>query len=108
MHVGPQQRLSTRLAFLASGLAMVHLAPLDLGGQQLVVVTLRDMTQRQRAEEAMHASSERYRLIVQTAAEGIWMTDADGSLISTYDGGVPVQTTTASTTFYNPAATMTT
>ncbi|WP_229204890.1 PAS domain S-box protein [Duganella sp. Leaf61] len=57
--------------------AMVHLAPLDLGGQHLVVVTLRDMTQRQRAEEAMHASSERYRLIVQTAAEGIWMTDAD-------------------------------
>ncbi len=57
--------------------AMVHLAPLDLGGQQLVMVTLRDMTQRQRAEEAMHASSERYRLIVQTAAEGIWMTDAD-------------------------------
>ncbi|MET0322305.1 MAG: PAS domain S-box protein [Duganella sp.] len=57
--------------------AMVHLAPLDLGGQELVVVTLRDMTQRQRAEEAMHASSERYRLIVQTAAEGIWMTDAD-------------------------------
>src|SRR5262249_48471122 len=30
----------------------------------------------QRAEEALHASSERYRLIVQTAAEGIWMTDA--------------------------------
>ncbi|MET0264231.1 MAG: PAS domain S-box protein [Duganella sp.] len=57
--------------------AMVHLAPLQLAGQELVVVTLRDMTQRQRAEEAMHANSERYRLIVQTAAEGIWMTDAD-------------------------------
>ncbi|KQQ47429.1 histidine kinase [Duganella sp. Leaf126] len=57
--------------------AMVHLAPLDLGGQQLVVVSLRDMTRRQRAAEAMHANSERYRLIVQTAAEGIWMTDAE-------------------------------
>jgi PAS domain S-box-containing protein len=56
--------------------AMVHLAPLQMAGQGLSVVSLRDMTQRQRAEEALHASSERYRLIVQTAAEGIWMTDA--------------------------------
>jgi two-component system sensor histidine kinase/response regulator len=41
------------------------------------VVSLRDMTQRQRTDEALHTSSERYRLIVQTAAEGIWMTDAE-------------------------------
>ncbi|CAN7580240.1 PAS domain S-box protein [Pseudoduganella sp. LjRoot289] len=57
--------------------AMVHLAPIHLAGQSLSVVSLRDMTQRQRAEEALQASSERYRLIVQTAAEGIWMTDAE-------------------------------
>ena len=56
--------------------AMVHLAPIQLAGQGLVVLSLRDMTQRQRAEEALQASSERYRLIVQTAAEGIWMCDA--------------------------------
>ncbi len=56
--------------------AMVHLAPIQLDGQGLVVLSLRDMTQRQRAEEALQASSERYRLIVQTAAEGIWMCDA--------------------------------
>jgi len=57
--------------------AMVHIAPVALAGQDLAVMSLRDMTQRQRAEEALHASSERYRLIVQTAAEGIWMTGAD-------------------------------
>ncbi|MTW14257.1 PAS domain S-box protein [Pseudoduganella eburnea] len=57
--------------------AMVQLAPLQLGGQAMVLVSLRDMTQRQRAEEALQASSERYRLIVQTAAEGIWMCDAN-------------------------------
>jgi PAS domain S-box-containing protein len=57
--------------------AMVHLAPVALGGQELVIMALRDMTQRQRAEEALQASSERYRQIVQTAAEGIWMTNAD-------------------------------
>ncbi|HEY1151981.1 MAG TPA: PAS domain S-box protein [Pseudoduganella sp.] len=57
--------------------AMVHLAPMQMAGQGLSVISVRDMTQRQRAEEALHASSERYRLIVQTAAEGIWMTDAE-------------------------------
>jgi two-component system sensor histidine kinase/response regulator len=57
--------------------AMVHISPVALAGLDLAVMSLRDMTQRQRAEEALHASSERYRLIVQTAAEGIWMTGAD-------------------------------
>ena len=57
--------------------AMVHISQVELGGQELVIMALRDMTQRQRAEEALQASSERYRLIVQTAAEGIWMSDAD-------------------------------
>ncbi|WP_173346223.1 PAS domain S-box protein [Pseudoduganella dura] len=61
--------------------AMVHLAPIELAGierasQGWSVVSVRDMTQRQRTEQALHASSERYRQIVQTATEGIWMTDA--------------------------------
>ncbi|HEX8603739.1 MAG TPA: PAS domain S-box protein, partial [Pseudoduganella sp.] len=61
--------------------AMVHLAPIELAGTGLAgqgwsVVSVRDMTQRQRTEQALHASSERYRQIVQTATEGIWMTDA--------------------------------
>ncbi|HEV7816565.1 MAG TPA: PAS domain S-box protein [Janthinobacterium sp.] len=58
--------------------AKINLSPLRMSGQDCVIIALRDMTQRQRAEEALHASSERYRLIVQTAAEGIWTTDADG------------------------------
>jgi PAS domain S-box-containing protein len=57
--------------------AMVHIAPAQLGARELVILTLRDMTQRQRAEEVLQASSARYRLIVQTAAEGIWMIDAN-------------------------------
>ncbi|WBS02358.1 PAS domain S-box protein [Pseudoduganella sp. SL102] len=56
--------------------AMVHLAPIEMAGQGLSVVSVRDMTRRQRTEQALHASSERYRLIVQTATEGIWMLDA--------------------------------
>ncbi|OYO30993.1 PAS domain S-box protein [Janthinobacterium sp. PC23-8] len=58
--------------------AKVSLSQLRMAGQVYSIVSLRDMTQRQRAEEALHASSERYRLIVQTAAEGIWMTNSAG------------------------------
>ncbi|CAN7727833.1 PAS domain S-box protein [Duganella sp. LjRoot269] len=73
----PGRVLSAMRADGSSFPAMVHISPVLLAGQELVLLSLRDMTQRQRAEEALHASSERYRLIVQTAAEGIWMTGAD-------------------------------
>ncbi|HEX7984777.1 MAG TPA: PAS domain S-box protein [Duganella sp.] len=73
----PGRVLSAHRADGSTFPAMVHLSQVELGGQELVIMALRDMTQRQRAEEALQASSERYRLIVQTAAEGIWMSDAD-------------------------------
>ncbi|NRR29294.1 PAS domain S-box protein [Oxalobacteraceae bacterium] len=71
----PGRVLTAQRSDASSFPAMVHLTPLHLAGQDLGVMALRDMTQRKRAEEALHASSERYRLIVQTAAEGIWMSD---------------------------------
>lgn len=38
---------------------------------------LRDITTRKRSESALAASEERYRTIVESAQEGIWMVDAD-------------------------------
>jgi diguanylate cyclase (GGDEF)-like protein/PAS domain S-box-containing protein len=42
-----------------------------------VVASFHDITSRREAEQALRDSESRYRSIVETAQEGIWMTDAD-------------------------------
>jgi PAS domain S-box-containing protein len=42
-----------------------------------VVVNLRDVTERQNALARLRAAEERYRRIVETTSEGVWLTDAD-------------------------------
>ncbi len=37
-----------------------------------------DVTQRKLAEEALQVSEKKYRQIIETASEGIWMVDAEG------------------------------
>ncbi|MBD2158321.1 PAS domain S-box protein [Leptolyngbya sp. FACHB-16] len=48
-----------------------------LDGQLTVQSICRDITERRQAEQALRASEERYRQIVETADEGIWMVDAN-------------------------------
>ncbi|HEY7389367.1 MAG TPA: PAS domain-containing protein [Bryobacteraceae bacterium] len=43
-----------------------------------VVVLVQDVTERKRAERALRDSEERFRRMVEIAAEGIWMVDTTG------------------------------
>ncbi len=46
-----------------------------------LVANIRDISARRDAEEALRTSEARYRLIAETAQEGIWATDSEGKTL---------------------------
>ncbi|NWF69443.1 MAG: PAS domain S-box protein [Chloroflexi bacterium] len=52
----------------------------DKNGARVLAVA-RDITARKKAEDALRASENRYRMLIEQAADGIFITDAEGQLI---------------------------
>ena len=63
----------------------ISFSDMQIDGRRIFGAFMRDITQRMEQRQALQRSEERYRRIVQTAEEGIWMIDAQ-----------------ADTTFVNP------
>ncbi len=53
----------------------VHVSPIESLGKRGAVVMHLDITDRKAAEESLRRSEDRYRIIVETAQEGIWLVD---------------------------------
>jgi PAS domain S-box-containing protein len=61
--------------------ADVLLTRMDVDGQVSMQATVRDITERKRAEWMLRASEERHRLILGTAMDGFWLVDTQGHLL---------------------------
>ena len=56
----------------------INLKPAVIGDEDCVLCVARDITERKRAEEALHRSEERFRQIAENAQEWIWDVDVTG------------------------------
>ncbi|MGQ9843017.1 MAG: PAS domain S-box protein, partial [Spirochaetota bacterium] len=52
--------------------AEISLNSFEVAGKQYIMAIVRDITQRKKAEKALLLSQEQYRILVETATEGIW------------------------------------
>lgn len=53
-----------------------------ISGRKLILFNVRDVTDQKKAEEALRASEEKYRLLFENSVEGIFQTTPDGRFLS--------------------------
>jgi two-component system, sensor histidine kinase and response regulator len=55
----------------------VGVGSIEYEGRRMIFASVRDLTERKRAEETLKESEERYRAVVELSAESIWLFDPD-------------------------------
>jgi len=67
-----------------------HWVPVETSAKRLddgrLQVTVRDISERERAVTALRASEERFRTLVQATSQVVWVTDAQGNTLDASDG----------------------
>ena len=86
-----------------SGEAVASAQRLVLGGEEYVLVIVQDVTERRRAERALHESDERFRQLADTIQEVFWLTDLEkGSIIYVSPGYEQIWGRTCNSVYDDP------
>jgi len=59
----------------------MQVVPLEANQDRLSLISLRDVTERQRAVESLRESEELYRSVIESAHDGFWVTDLSGCIL---------------------------
>ena len=62
-------------------IAEMQVVPLRAGDDTLSVVSLRDVTERRRAEDQLRESEATYRSVIASANDGFWVTDRTATIL---------------------------